>query len=315
MALVSFSTELAHKIYNFFILSFKHLKSIMQKLFQLLQDANKPYKDFWARCLLALLAGHYILSNSRHYGFFEVMTVDGYWLSLAGSVPIAFLIIQLVYHLTVKLDGRMPYHINRVKRIQWQILLGIGLVAAVAPLLAYIFFLIAGQTQRMHNYFVYDYPIIVAFIVLVNGYYLCRYLIQAAKMLSLQFLLLKKYNRRQYLQLLAIQRATDIEEANQIAYIIRMGRHYLIKYLDGTTKPWFKPLRTTIQSLPSEEFMLINNQCIINRATIIGHETISSKRYRLLMKSPFDQDEHQSDFIVSQGMRKQFLKWIKADYK
>ncbi|MDQ8005256.1 MAG: hypothetical protein REI64_10685 [Pedobacter sp.] len=279
----------------------------MKNTINLLNHQRPIYNDLYIRMLMSLLAAHYILTHTSKYGFFEIVLVNGYLYSLAISFFIAFLLFQLVYALTTQLDKRYPYLSNWKIRLVLQVLIGIGVVAIIAFLSAYIFFYANNVTERIPRYFNHDFPMIMAYIIGMNVYYMIRQGLLVNRFLfdrvhSLTEETPKKAPHRTKLA----ERKTD----RKIAFVLKKDRQYMVTYADGSTFAWFKSIKRTMEELSLEEYFAINPTCIISKNVILSIKPIQSKRYAITLKPDFHKQVNPENFIVSQANKKRFTAWF-----
>lgn len=278
---------------------------------QLINGQSPHYRDFPLRLLLSVVAAHYILIHTSQYGFFEVIAVNGYLLSLAASFVIALCLVQVIYQITILLDKHYPYITNWRKRIILQIACGILGVAFLAFTLAYAYFYLKNVTERAPRYFTHDFPIIFAFIIGVNAYYFIRYALHVNKFLFIRLRALIKQNRKQAIENTVADSTTyNTEVASKIAYILKIDREYMVTYTNGSTFAWFKSIKKTIDELPTDEYFAINPTCIVAKDIILSVKPLQYKRYELTLKAPFQEKIKPEDFVVSQTNKQKFQKWF-----
>ena len=284
----------------------------MEKLKRLLQEV-KPYNDFTPTVVVALLAAHYILTHTTNYGFFEVIHVSGYWLSLASSFAIAFVLVQITRQITLRLDYHYPYVRNWKLRASLQFIFGVLLVSFIAIALAYIYFYLANQTQRLPRYLNHDFPIVLAFIILLNAYYFIFFTLRVNRQLFSLALQLNKRQQRQaeelrFKEALLVSPGHDSE--NPIAFIIRVGREYFVTYFDGSTFLWQQPIKISIALLPANDFFMINPRCIINRMAIATIRPLAHKRFELELTATLQHTPYFQRLVVSQANKLKFKNWL-----
>lgn len=284
----------------------------MKKLTVHLQKLNGPYRDFVLRCLISLVAGHCIVVHASKYNLFNIVQVKGYYPSMLSSALIAFCLVMVVYAYTIYLDQKLPYAKFWLKRIVWQILLGIIGVSLLAIALATAYFYVNAQTHRLVNYWIYDFPVIFAFIVGLNMYYAGLYLIGLRKQLEIEVQQLLRINRTQKLNLVQQINSSDKElgiDPDDIAFIYTKAQEYHVVHLNQKKFLWFKNMKESLKQLPKDDFYLINQSCIIHRVIILDYTAISSRRFLLKLKAPFQYIDDPLILVVSQLYARQFLNW------
>lgn len=284
----------------------------MEKINKLIKGVNSPYRDFWVRLIVSFLAAHFILSHTTEYGFFEVIMVNGYTLSLIGSFIIASIIVYAVFKVTVILDKKVPYATNWKKRFTYQLLLGVLAISALAAGLALVLFWLINEPQRIWRYFNQDFAIILAFIIGINAYYYIRYLVKVIRKLIFKLYVLLRRSRRQTIKSQVIETAEPLPAAvKQIAVIyIESHRRYRKLHTDGTTAMWPTTLEETIKELEENKYFMINRQCIVDIDMIRCIKKYPSRRYLIILKSPLHGRLSEKILVVSQPNVAQFVRWV-----
>ena len=289
-------------------LSYRH----MEKLKNLLQDV-KPYNDFVPTLFVALFAGHYILSHTTPYGFFEVVTVNGYWRSLLSSFIIALILVHSIRKITLALDNYTPYVRNWKLRTALQLVFGVLGVAIIAISLAFIYFYFAGEKVRLLRYLNHDFPIVLAFIIMLNAYYFIFFALRVNRKLFMVAWQLKQRHQREQeerkFKAALIANPTAVSD-NPIAFIVRVDREYFVTYFDGSTFLWRQTIKGSIAQLPANDFFMINPRCIVNRMAIETIRPLPHKRYQLKLPASIKRLPHQEYFVVSQTNKFKFQRWF-----
>jgi hypothetical protein len=136
------------------------------------------YRNFRFRAVTALIASTYILLHGHSLDVVaRAFVTPSFYLALATSYPITLFLVYIVHKLTMKLDERYDWRDNFQERVIWQFLLGILVPALLDIVLISGYSAIVGQSFSQTNFFLVDFPIIVSFIILLNMYYVIRYLL------------------------------------------------------------------------------------------------------------------------------------------
>lgn len=136
------------------------------------------YRNFRFRAIIALIASTYILLHGHSFEVIARAFISpSFYLALAASYPITLLLVFIVHRLTMKLDERYDWRDNFQERVIWQFLLGILVPALLDIVLISAYSAIVGTSFSQSNFFLVDFPIIVSFIILLNMYYVIRYLL------------------------------------------------------------------------------------------------------------------------------------------
>ena len=283
----------------------------METIKERLHLAVKPYGDRWLRLVISLLAAHYILSHTHHYGFWEVIFVKGYFVSLLCSFLIAVILFEAVHGITRRLDLKIPYSKHWKARTAMQLLFGVAGVSLLAFILACLYFFAFNELARWRRYLNQDFSIIVSFIVGINAYYFIFYLIRVNLRLFQDNFQLQRHNKASLLRHRKTNlRGTRNSDDEIIAFIVKVGYKYKVVYMDGSYGVWGLTLKKTMKELDSRDFFMINSSCIINRQAIKNTTYISSKRYQIEVPISLYKIAPDDCFIVSQQRKKAFEEWI-----
>lgn len=284
----------------------------MEKLKNLLQDV-KPYNDFVPTLLVSLFAAHYILTHTTPYGFFEVVTVSGYGRSLLSSFIIALILVHTIRQITLSLDIYTPYVRNWRLRVALQIVFGVLGVALVAICLAYAYFYLAGEKVRLLRYLNQDFPIVLAFIIMLNAYYFIFFALSVnRKLFNLALQMNQRHQREQEekkFKAALIVNPVAVSD-NPIAFIIRVGREYFVTYFDGSTFLWQQSIKASIAQLPANDFFMINPRCIVNRMAIEQIKPLPHKRFEIVLKATLKHAPYFQALTVSQANKQKFKRWL-----
>ena len=98
-------------------------------------------------------------------------------------------------------------------------------------------------------------------------------------------------------------------DPDDIAFIYTKAQEYHVVHLNQKKFLWFKNMKESLKQLPKDDFYLINQSCIIHRAIILDYTAISSRRFLLKLKAPFQYIDDPLILVVSQLYARQFLNW------
>lgn len=136
------------------------------------------YRNIRFRIIITLIASVYILLHGHTpdvigRAFFN----PSFYLALLISYPLTLFLVYVVHRATLRLDRMFDWRRQPVKRAIWQTALGIVLPAALDLGFISIYAGIIGENFDRSKFLLVDFPIIVAFVVLINAYYVIRYLL------------------------------------------------------------------------------------------------------------------------------------------
>lgn len=287
----------------------------MNRILHLLTKYVPFYKNILLILLAALFSAHYILVHHSKYSFFKVVKVRGYLPSLLFSFLITVAIIYAIYRTTIYLNQYLPYSQNKLKRTALQVTIGIFGVSILAIAMVFLYFTIFGQPERIYLYWHSDFPLVFTFIVIVNAFIALLYFTKENAQLLSQLLMFRQNQHTKSKQKVSFSEASTNNDYsdNNIAYITKSQRRYMVVYLNGNKFIWSKTISETINFLPSENFFRINQRTIVNREIIQGFSQLSSRRLQLHGKPPFVDTKLEKIFVVSQNLVPIFLKWLENE--
>jgi len=138
---------------------------------------GKPiiYNDLYFRIIAAIISAHIIVVIGEDETFFHLLVDKDYYRAMLYSFIIAFLLVNLVYWITRKLDNQYDWKQHKIRRPILQLFFSFFLPSIAAFLLAFTYFKIFGYDIWNTWYLRYDYPIIVLMLLMLNIYYLAFY--------------------------------------------------------------------------------------------------------------------------------------------
>lgn len=254
------------------------------------------YHDWLTRLILSIIAAHYVLAINEPEPFLEFIQLPAYPALLLQNWLIAFLIFSLIYKITRWLDVKFPWTDNIVHRALFQILLGFLIPSFILFFLAYLFFRVNGIEMMETNYLKLEWWFSILFVILVNCYYIIRYLIRHTLIQGDDKAgLIIKYGNE-------LMRLPD----HEINYIRTAGKLVVVFASDGQQYPTDKAIKTLIAELDRHQFYKIHRSTIVNRNIVLGYGLASSNRLKL--KTTVEEE-----FYVSKSARADFKKWWEGE--
>lgn len=141
------------------------------------KEIRPAYNDVFKRVILSLIGAHFIVVYGDHEDIGKIIRHFDYYNAMIASFIIAFLVLYYIWMITRYLDARLDWFQNTNKRIAAQLALGLVPPAAIAVMLAWVYFSMYGHDIRDTPYFDSDFPVIMLFIFLANIYYFLYYLV------------------------------------------------------------------------------------------------------------------------------------------
>ncbi len=82
-----------------------------------------------------------------------------------------------------------------------------------------------------------------------------------------------------------------------------------VHYLNQRIQILPYPLESLLRDLPPDDYFMINRFCLVHRILIFQIDRISSRRYRISMRNPFESINGKKQTEVSQDFSKAFAQW------
>lgn len=268
------------------------------------------YRDFWFRIIASALAAQFIVMYGIEESFFEVLLTDLYYIAMAGSIIIAFVLITFVRWVTIKLDRRFGWTERTVERVGLQVLLGWVAPGLFAFLLAFIYFSLRGLNILDTLYLRFDYPIILVMIIILNLYYLAYYF----------------YERMQFAEKAVVNSPITLEEidgtmqptflVNQgrksipvpiadIAYFFRNGDYNFLRTFHGDDYMINQSLDEVQALLHATDFFRANRQMLVSRRSCRHFEPLPYNKLEL-----FVEPAYKGEIVISQKRNRSFRDWV-----
>lgn len=279
------------------------------------------YNDLYVRLLVTLTGAHFIVSFGEPESIFELLLMWDYYRSLAYSWAIGFCIITFIRFVTIKLDNKFDWRYKIAARASLQVLFGIGTPALIAFLLAAIYFALHHMNILHTEYLIYDFPVIVLMLALVNIYYLLYYVLvlwrkttgKAPETVKIEVneypkeLIKEGTKPDKYRQVIIVQvAAKNIPIMVQdISYFFRQNENNFLRTKDGTDFYVNEPLEYYEQSLDPLLFFRANRQFLVAFSTCERFENIENDKLEL-----FVNPQYKGRVIISQKSAPSFRRWI-----
>lgn len=270
------------------------------------QVNDTGYRDIYFRIILALFSAHIILQFAAHENIFQLWTSWFYYRDLALSFLIAFLLVNEVYWVTVKLDKRYDWREYTAERIGLQLTFGLITPCVTAFLLAVGYFRIFGLNIFETEYLRLDFPVIVIMIVLLNVYYLAFYFYRQWRLSEsrqLESTHVYKERRKIFVVQKGVKNIPIPVEA--ISYIYHDGEFNFLRTREREDFMISQPLDDLQKQLPESLFFRVNRQMIVNFNACQHFEPLDFGKLELNVSPPMKEP-----VIISQKRAKSFRDWI-----
>ncbi len=270
------------------------------------------YNDFWLRIIASVIAAHFIVVYGVEKSLFQVLLTPIYYVAMAGSVTIAFILITVVRWIYIKLDRRFDWLQRPVERTGLQVLLGLVAPGILAFILAAIYFALRGMNILHTLYLRFDYPIILLLILFLNLYYLAYYFYArmriAEKTVANSPIQSEEIEGEVQRTFLINQGAKSIPvPLSDIAYFFREGNYNFMRTSTGDDYTIMQSLDEVQALLPSLDFFRANRQMLVSRWACRHFEALPYNKLEL-----FTSPAYKLQIMISQKRNRYFRDWLAA---
>ncbi len=133
------------------------------------------YNNCKLRIGAAFVSGLYMLIHATKFDVYRAITSPRFYFVLAISCVVALILIEYVHYMTKKLDHRYGWRSQLSTRIIWQTIYGIIIPGILDLFLIGIYFHFLGENILDNGYFQIDFPMVIIFLLILNGYYFIHY--------------------------------------------------------------------------------------------------------------------------------------------
>jgi len=133
------------------------------------------YNNRKLRIGAAFVSGLYMLIHATNFDAYRAITTPYFYFVLAVSCGVAVILIEYVHYMTKKLDNRYGWRSQLSTRIIWQTIYGIIIPGILDLFLIGIYFHFLGENILDNGYFQIDFPMVLIFLLILNGYYYTHY--------------------------------------------------------------------------------------------------------------------------------------------
>ncbi|KLT67017.1 hypothetical protein AB669_03615 [Pedobacter sp. BMA] len=203
---------------------------------------------------------------------------------------------EFIHYTTYSVNEKLSWRQNFKARLLWQGVIYPLVHTVAAILLAEIYFLLLETSTRAQGYFVYDFPMVVCFLLIVNLYYVIA-----------DFAAIKMPRRKK----LPNHKPPPLPLTGPTvpAMFFSEGKANYVILFNGKYDGWGKSLRETIEELPPEFYFQINKGHIVHRELISHYEEHTSLRLIVYFYEPMAKNPG----IVVQRNVKDFKDWYEGE--
>lgn len=212
----------------------------------------------------------FIVLHGRWDQFEEALTSPSFYLALTFSFSIAYLLMTLVSKITRLLNRKLPWEGKSYLRVTFQLIFGIVLPALLDVLIVSIYFTWTGQDFFRSGFLLFDFPVIVFFLVLINVYYLIVFPLlvnlqtanntESAAAIPPSILVIH-YNGNHI----------HLNVREDLLYCCRMGKRVTVYTKSGGAYDVNQTLGNLIENFQSAGLYQINRSLLINKDVIKGY--------------------------------------------
>ncbi|PIF45353.1 LytTr DNA-binding domain-containing protein [Chryseobacterium sp. 52] len=256
------------------------------------------YNNKKLRLICAFVASIYILFHGRPINLVKALSSFGFYMALAVSFAIALLLVYTIHTVTLWLDKRYDWRSMPLVRAVMQFAFAVVVPALIDLMLISVYFHSLEQSIVENGFLLIDFPVIVAFIIFLNLYYLIQYLLLTeAKPTTMP-----EYSRENDGDLgqNPVQSETSkltihyngqhlqFDVVQEVLYFYRSGKVVKLFTIHGNEYATNLSIAVLEKRFHSEDFYRINRSLIVNCSAILGYVT-GEKRdsYTLIFKPQF----------------------------
>jgi len=266
------------------------------------------YNDLYFRIIAALISAHIIVVIGEDETFFHLLVDKDYYRALSFSFIIAFLLVNLVYWVTRRLDKKNDWKQHKIRRLVLQFFFAFFLPSIAAFLLAYGYFKAFGYDIWHTWYLRYDYPVIVLMLLILNIYYLSFYFYRkwqiTETMIADQAITNKEQPKGK--AVFVVQKgAKNIPlQIDTICYFFHDGYNFL-RTFDREDFIIPQSLDEVQSQFNDKQFFRVNRKMIVNFSACQHYEPLEFGKLELFVTPPAKEQ-----IVISQKRATAFKEWI-----
>ncbi|ASS47640.1 MAG: hypothetical protein A3D31_17600 [Candidatus Fluviicola riflensis] len=197
----------------------------------------------------------------------QSFTIPAFYLAILISFSITLLLVYLIHRVTIWLDKEHDWRKNYKERLWWQFLFAFILPSLIDLGLISFHSMIMGIDFSESPFLLYDYPMIVLFILLINMYYVIRYLFLTDSR--------KTYSKEKIEKLVIDYNGVYAELIPESELICFYRSNHLIRFvtIDREYETRGESISELEQTFSSRGFMQINRSTIINMTFVKGYSS------------------------------------------
>lgn len=251
------------------------------------------YNNKKLRVTAALMASLFIVFHGRPVSLVKAFTSAGFYIALAVSFAIALILVYITHKVTVWLDQKYDWRTTPFERAVMQFIFGAVVPAFTDVILISVYFDLLGQNILDNKFLLIDFPVIVAFIIILNLYYVIHYLLLTepkpdAQVKESEPEVTQPENNSAMLTVDSQSQHLQFNVPEDVLCFYRSGKKTLAFTVHGNEYDINTPLAALEERFRMLNFLRINRSVIINGRTIRGYEN-SEKKYsfKIILKPQY----------------------------
>lgn len=271
--------------------------------------SNKTYTPRYLSLLFYVFlipyAAHFLISIRETDSLTDRLCNRYYWIALAYTLLLSYAAAFGIGQLSAYLDKKEKCRSNHARRTVWQLVWGLLLPLFLVVLLTTAYFGFFGENIVERGYFKHELPIVVLYLIVINGFYL---LIHANK----QAVVLQRNYRQQQNLLLKDKRIMVHSKTEKlpisVTQIAMIDQVQLINWLITQAEERFilsLSLKEINKLLGPYEFFQINRTQIVRKAIVKKMANGSFGKLVLTLGI-----NYAKPVIVSKDRAKRFKEWL-----
>lgn len=135
------------------------------------------YNNRLFRIIISISAGFYIVIYGTRFDILRALTSPMFYVVVAISCIVAWLLVSYVHYSTLKLDARYSWRSDFLLRFILQFVLCLTVPILIDLLIFSVYFAIIGQSIFENGFFYADIPFVGVLLGLLSGYYCIHYFV------------------------------------------------------------------------------------------------------------------------------------------
>lgn len=248
-------------------------------------------------------SSHFLISIRERDRLIDRVQNKYYWIALIYTLSLSYLFSYWVAFWSTYLDKNPPK--NEMRRMMWQLLLGLVLPLLVIVLLTTAYYAVFGEDIFARDYFANELPIVTLFLAIINGFHLLMHSNRQTAIHKRNYLQQEEQlakNRKIQVYYKGAQLPISITEIAMIDQVQNVN--WLLMH-NGENYILHLSLKEISALLGNYEFFQINRNQIVNKNAIKKINAGSFGKLELTLTN-----EATKPITVSKDRAKRFKQWM-----